>query len=369
MINYSWTAYENGLKQLSDHVFQEDYTHGELPEYGRLRHLQSELIQNITQVRHQGDTPASCITRKRLVAELDQTMKQAIGESFIELCTTTSPALEYLVCVYKAAQWASELFREEEIWADRCQNIVEQFHKRPVLDDITTDISNIIIDAYYIDGCVNRLIQLIEDFKQYCLPNRKPTAHSRNKQAKIHKNLTQFIEEVQHIKNSSFEEFLCWYQKTVLSTGIEQPFPDSSQHSSWQEYVQISLSVAGNIVEDDPPPSKTQADSAERERQHQDSYQQPVHERGEKSSESDIDQTILREKMVWAFDEEELELLCANISQLLRRNGIHEPFSLDMVKGVGLPMKVQNLIGYCDRRGWLSYLITETRKARPNLDL
>ncbi len=362
-MNYSWTAYENGLKRLSEYIALE------YVEHKRADDLRADLVENIAQARHHGDTPESCTARKRLVAELNHAVKQTTGVSFIELCTSTSPALEYLVCVYKAAHRACEFFREEEIWADQCQNIVGQFHKRLALDTIVTDIANITVGLYYIDGCVNRLIQLIEDFKEYCLPNRKPTRHSRDKQAKIHKNLTQFVEEVQHIENSSFEEFLCWSQETVLSTDIEQPSPDSpSQPSSWQEQTYTSPSADGNALGDDPPPSKTQTDSTEREKQHQDSNQQPVHKRGEKPSEPDMDLTILREKMVRAFDEEELGLLCANISQQLHRNGIDEPFSLDMLKGSSLPAKVQSLIGYCERRGWLSYLITVIRKARPNLD-
>jgi hypothetical protein len=82
-----------------------------------------------------------------------------------------------------------------------------------------------------------------------------------------------------------------------------------------------------------------------------------------------IDDTALREAVIRAFTLEELRLLCADIRQALRRNGIDQPFSLDMLEGAGLSGKAQSLIDHCERRGWRSYLITEIRNARPNLKL
>ena len=90
-------------------------------------------------------------------------------------------------------------------------------------------------------------------------------------------------------------------------------------------------------------------------------------QRGELAEE--VDYTSLREAIVRAFTLEELRLLCADIRQALRRNGIDQPFSLDMLEGVGLSGKAQSLVDYCEMRGWRSYLITEIRKARPNLKL
>jgi uncharacterized caspase-like protein len=95
--------------------------------------------------------------------------------------------------------------------------------------------------------------------------------------------------------------------------------------------------------------------------------QQVVNKQGEELSEPDVDRTTLREALVRTFSLEELGLLCADLRQTLRRNGIDEPFTLDLLAGVGLSGKAQGLIDYCERRGWLSYLITEIRRVRPNL--
>ncbi len=101
----------------------------------------------------------------------------------------------------------------------------------------------------------------------------------------------------------------------------------------------------------------------------QGSTQQSTDKQGGGFFELENDDTALREAVIRAFTLEELRLLCADIRQALRRNGIDQPFSLDLLEGVGLSGKAQSLIDHCERRGWRSYLITEIRKARPNLQL
>ena len=70
-----------------------------------------------------------------------------------------------------------------------------------------------------------------------------------------------------------------------------------------------------------------------------------------------------------AFTLEDLRVLCADITQALHRDGIDELVSPDLLEGIGLRGKAQSLIEYLDRRGYLSYMITELCKARPNLDI
>lgn len=90
-------------------------------------------------------------------------------------------------------------------------------------------------------------------------------------------------------------------------------------------------------------------------------------EQSQPSSKTKINRTALREAIVTSFSSEDLKLLCADLQQVLHDNGIIQPFNLDMLPGQELPLKAQSLIDYCERRGWLPYLIAEIRKARPNL--
>lgn len=50
---------------------------------------------------------------------------------------------------------------------------------------------------------------------------------------------------------------------------------------------------------------------------------------------------------------EELRMLYADLTQTLRRNRINELFNLEMLEGASLAGKVQSLIDYSERRGWL----------------
>ena len=78
-----------------------------------------------------------------------------------------------------------------------------------------------------------------------------------------------------------------------------------------------------------------------------------------------VDKRALRETMVQAFSLDELELLCADVEHDLAANGIALQVNLELVGGNGKPGKVLNLISYLDRRGYLAYLVTAVRRARP----
>jgi hypothetical protein len=84
-------------------------------------------------------------------------------------------------------------------------------------------------------------------------------------------------------------------------------------------------------------------------------------------SQAPVDKRALREAVVQAFSLDELELLCADIEHDLTANGIALQVNLDVVGGGGKPGKVLNLIGYLDRRGYLAYLVTAVRRARPGM--
>ena len=75
----------------------------------------------------------------------------------------------------------------------------------------------------------------------------------------------------------------------------------------------------------------------------------------------------LREAIVKSFSLEDLEILCSDVSQALAEAGIDLQVNLDLVEGNGKTAKVQSLIGYLDRRGYLPYLVKAVRESRPNI--
>ena len=80
-----------------------------------------------------------------------------------------------------------------------------------------------------------------------------------------------------------------------------------------------------------------------------------------------VDQRLLRERIFHSFNNEDLDLLCADVQHNLARDGIHLKVSLDVVGGTGLEIKILNLIRYLDHRGYLDYLVREVRSTRPGL--
>lgn len=81
----------------------------------------------------------------------------------------------------------------------------------------------------------------------------------------------------------------------------------------------------------------------------------------------DMNRRTLRDAIVGAFDVEDLEVLCTDVQQDLRDDGIILQVNLDMVGGRGKELRVQNLIEYLDRRSYLGYLVRAVRRARPAL--
>ena len=77
----------------------------------------------------------------------------------------------------------------------------------------------------------------------------------------------------------------------------------------------------------------------------------------------------LRRAMLEAFDEADLEILCSDIEEDLKRAGYEEDFDLETVGGEKKEAKIHNLIEHLDRRKCLPLLVTAVRNARPNVAL
>jgi len=87
------------------------------------------------------------------------------------------------------------------------------------------------------------------------------------------------------------------------------------------------------------------------------------------SSQPAVNLRGLREAIVRSFSLEDLQILCADIQQMLAEAGVDLQVNLDLVEGAGKTAKVQSLIGYLDRRGHLADLIKAVRDARPNIEV
>lgn len=77
----------------------------------------------------------------------------------------------------------------------------------------------------------------------------------------------------------------------------------------------------------------------------------------------------LRRVLIDFFNLDELKLLCADVEQVLRNDGINLRINLDIVGGDGQEIRCHNLITYLDRRGYLQYLVRAVCRARPGMDL
>ena len=80
-----------------------------------------------------------------------------------------------------------------------------------------------------------------------------------------------------------------------------------------------------------------------------------------------VDKRMLREVMNKAFSTGDLDILCSDVQENLRQNGIELQVNLDVVGGGSKPLQVLNLIEYLDRRGYLAYLEKAVREARPGI--
>jgi metacaspase-1 len=87
----------------------------------------------------------------------------------------------------------------------------------------------------------------------------------------------------------------------------------------------------------------------------------------EPSSVKEINKTELREFILQYFSLEDLQILCTDIHENMLRDQISLLVNLDMVGGGSFPVKVQNLIDYLNRRGYLNYLVECIRMSRPGI--
>jgi formylglycine-generating enzyme required for sulfatase activity len=82
-----------------------------------------------------------------------------------------------------------------------------------------------------------------------------------------------------------------------------------------------------------------------------------------------IDKTKLRDFLDQRFSQTDLENLCLNLSERLKRLGTDETITLETVdtSGQGKLRAILKLIEYTTNRGWLKHLVSETRAARKEL--
>jgi hypothetical protein len=91
-------------------------------------------------------------------------------------------------------------------------------------------------------------------------------------------------------------------------------------------------------------------------------YRPPVIQPG-----PEINTIILRDRMLQRMKVSEIEVLCFDIREALRRNQIEYPLDLEVVGGTDRENIVVNLITYLENRGNLSYLVDALEKRRPDL--
>ncbi len=82
-----------------------------------------------------------------------------------------------------------------------------------------------------------------------------------------------------------------------------------------------------------------------------------------------LNKQALRVAMVKAFDEAELETLCADLEETLRSAGKDFEVDLEMAGGNGREGKIQKLIDYLERRECLPSLFAAVRQARPGISI
>jgi hypothetical protein len=78
-----------------------------------------------------------------------------------------------------------------------------------------------------------------------------------------------------------------------------------------------------------------------------------------------VDRVKLRDLIVARKTLEDLELLCDDVENEMRNDGIDLQFNLDIVGGQGKGVRVKRLIEYLDHRERLAYLVRATRKEFP----
>jgi hypothetical protein len=82
-----------------------------------------------------------------------------------------------------------------------------------------------------------------------------------------------------------------------------------------------------------------------------------------------VQKGVLRKAIVGTFSRGDLDLLCADIEEDLKRDGKDYEVNLEMVGGEGKETQVLNLIEYLENRACLGYMIKAVRIARPGIGI
>jgi len=80
-----------------------------------------------------------------------------------------------------------------------------------------------------------------------------------------------------------------------------------------------------------------------------------------------VNKTVLRGAIVKHFNLEDLEILCADIQQIMLDDGQVLQVDLEIVGGISKAAKVLRLIEYLDNRGFLTYFVNTVRRSRPGI--
>jgi hypothetical protein len=85
------------------------------------------------------------------------------------------------------------------------------------------------------------------------------------------------------------------------------------------------------------------------------------------SAPTPVNVVALRTAITNAFSVDELQILCFDVEQILREQGVDLAVNLETVGGASKPAQVLNLIQYLQRRGHLEALLQAVRVVRPGL--
>ena len=80
-----------------------------------------------------------------------------------------------------------------------------------------------------------------------------------------------------------------------------------------------------------------------------------------------VNKRSLRSALMKGFAESELQVLCADIKEDLKHEGVDLNLDLEIVGGTNKENKIVNLIEYLERRDLLEYLVTAAQQERRNL--
>ena len=80
-----------------------------------------------------------------------------------------------------------------------------------------------------------------------------------------------------------------------------------------------------------------------------------------------VNKTQLRQEMVAAFTNAELEELCTDLEQEMQQNGHSLSLNLEIIGGEGKVDRILKLIDHMDRRKMLGFLVTAVRRVRPGI--